>query len=94
GISALIIGLTITLITIIIKNVSDAFTGIGWELSKWQIVYQTIKILGGRIANSTNFSVGGNIEGLGQIFITIFALGLIWSSTGIIAAVLTRPRLG
>ncbi|MGL5617813.1 MAG: hypothetical protein ACRCWU_02005 [Metamycoplasmataceae bacterium] len=94
GISALIIGLTITLITLIIKNVSDTFMGIEWELNKWQTIYQTINTLGGRIANSTNFHEGGNIEGLGQIFITIFVLGLIWSSTGIVAALLTRPKLG
>ncbi|MGL5205860.1 MAG: hypothetical protein ACRC7B_03055 [Metamycoplasmataceae bacterium] len=94
GISALVIVLTITLITMTIKNISDQFAGIGWELDEWETIYQAFKISGGRIANSTNFSTGGNIEGLGEIFITIFALGLIWSATGIVAALLTRPKLG
>ncbi|MGL5590772.1 MAG: hypothetical protein ACRDCH_01750 [Metamycoplasmataceae bacterium] len=93
GACVVIIVLTITLISLTIKTVSDTFMGIDWEWNEWQSISQTFNTLGGKIANSTNFSEGGNIEGFGQIFITIFVLGLIWSSTGIVAAILTRPKL-
>ncbi|MGL5592129.1 MAG: hypothetical protein ACRDCJ_02090, partial [Metamycoplasmataceae bacterium] len=61
GACALIIVLTITLISLTIKSASDTFAGIEWDLDEWQRISQTFNTLGGKIANSTNFSEGGNI---------------------------------
>ncbi|MGL4343327.1 MAG: hypothetical protein ACRCRZ_02075 [Metamycoplasmataceae bacterium] len=85
-----LIAISIIFFILLIVLISLVFGKFG-ELN--MSILDEIKFIGLGIVSETVGEHGtGAIEGLGPIFWIMFALMLVWSSVGIVTAILTRPK--